>query len=328
MKEYEITKADEGRRLDKFIMHILSEAPASFAFKMLRKKNIVLNDKKASPDDVLRCGDNVKFYLSDETLDKFSKKTREAVSLDGLMPPVVYEDEDVLIVNKPSGMLTQKSKADDISLNEICLSYVEKKQKDKTEAGAFTPSVCNRLDRNTSGLVTFAKTYRGARYLSEAFRDHSFGKFYRCIAKGNVENADVEGRLVKDEKSNTVTILPDGTEGSLIHTKIRNIRSNGDLSLVDIELITGKTHQIRAHLASLGHPLIGDPKYGDRKTNDEYRKRYNISSQMLVCYKLVVPDDFPLADIAGKTIEIPVPDDFDEVYYGNMELKRSSRVDS
>ena len=129
---------------------------------MLRKKNILLNDKKASGNELLCTGDTVRFYLSDDTFEKFSAKVAVNIDASGKMPDIVYEDADILIVDKPSGMLTQRSSADDISLNEICLSYVNlNKQQANDEPDSFTPSVCNRLDRNTSGLVTFAKTYRG-----------------------------------------------------------------------------------------------------------------------------------------------------------------------
>ena len=312
MKEFIVNNSEAGRRLDKYISHILPKAPSSFVYKMLRKKNIVLNDRKASGNEALADGDNIKFYLSDETFEKFTNDGFETSDLSGLMPPVVYEDDDFLIVNKPSGMLSQRAKADDISLNEICLSYVRGECK-YNENASFTPSICNRLDRNTSGIVTFAKTYRAAKILSQAFSDHTLGKYYRCVAGGKVKEACLEGFLVKDEKTNTVKIVPKGRGGDYIKTIISPVKTAGDLSLVDIKLVTGKTHQIRAHLASCGTPIIGDPKYGNRVLNEKYRKEFGIKSQMLVCYRLVVPDDDAFGTISGKTFEIPMPDEFEKV---------------
>ena len=314
MKEFVISESDEGRRLDKFVMNILKNAGSSFVYKMLRKKNIVLNGARAGGAELIKKGDVVRLYLSDETFDKFSKLGAEEADLSGRMPAIVYEDEDVLIVDKPAGMLTQRRAASDISLNEICLSYVRKTgSKSSADVDPFTPSVCNRLDRNTSGLVTFAKTYRGARYLSSAFRDHSLGKYYRCIAIGNVRDSEISGSIIKDPKTNTVIVSDDEGEESDIRTIIRRISGNGRLTYCEIKLISGKTHQIRAHLAHIGHPILGDPKYGDRTVNEEFRKNYGIRSQMLVCCRLTVPDDFPLISLAGKTFETKIPSVFDKV---------------
>ena len=314
MKEFVISESDEGRRLDKFVMNILKNAGSSFVYKMLRKKNIVLNGARAGGAELIKKGDVVRLYLSDETFDKFSKIGAEEADLSGRMPAIVYEDEDVLIVDKPAGMLTQRRAASDISLNEICLSYVRKTgSKSSADVDHFTPSVCNRLDRNTSGLVTFAKTYRGARCLSAAFRDHSLGKYYRCIAIGNVSDSEISGSIIKDPKTNTVIVSDDEGEESDIRTIIRRISGNGRLTYCEIKLISGKTHQIRAHLAHIGHPILGDPKYGDRTVNEEYRKKYGIRSQMLVCCRLTVPDDFPLISLAGKTFETKIPSVFDKV---------------
>ncbi len=312
MKEFSVAPSDEGRRLDKHIMHILPNAPSSFVYKMLRKKNIVLNDAKASGNEILSGGDSIRFYLSDETFEKFAKGSEETPDLSHLMPPVIYEDDDFLIVNKPSGMLSQRAKADDTSLNEICLSYV-RAGASYEDSASFTPSICNRLDRNTSGIVTFAKTYRAAKILSKAFRDHTLGKYYRCVAKGNVKEADLEGFLVKDEQTNKVRLVSEKSGGDFIKTMIRPLRTNGDVTLVDIKLITGKTHQIRAHLASCNTPVVGDPKYGDRSFNEKYRKSFGIRSQMLVCHKLVIPDDNSFLGLSGKTFEIPMPEEFEKV---------------
>ncbi len=312
MKEYNISGRDCGQRLDKYIMRILPKAGISFVYKMLRKKNIVLNGKKASGKELLCNGDNIRFYLSDDTFSSFAKEDESVGDLAHLMPQIAYEDDDVLIVNKPSGLLSQRSKADDISLNEICLSYVRDAVQTAEDA-TFRPSVCNRLDRNTSGLVTFAKTYRAANILSEAFRDHKIGKFYRCIVLGTPEEALLEGYLEKDSAKNIVTISNSSNGGSYIKTKVTPIRTAGDICLCEIELFTGKTHQIRAHLAGCSHPIIGDCKYGNSVINERYRKEYGIRSQMLVCHKLVFPNGFKLDLLSGKTIEISLPKEWQKV---------------
>ncbi len=314
MKQYVISKNDEGRRLDKFASHILCNAPRSFTYKMLRKKNIVLNDAKASGSELLSEGDVVKFYLSDETFASFSEKSTPDPSLSGMMPKIVYEDEDILIVNKPSGMLSQRSAKNDVSLNEICLAYVTHDPAGSGEtSGNFTPSVCNRLDRNTSGLVIFAKTYRAARSVTLAIKEHTIRKYYKCIIYGSISSdMELSGKLIKDNATNTVSIST-GQEGADIITLVHPLCTKNNRSLVEIELVTGKTHQIRAHMASIGHPLIGDGKYGYADVNREYEKKFGIRSQMLVCYRLVFPDDPQLNDLAGKTVEIDIPEDFKKV---------------
>ena len=311
MKEYVISSSDAGRRMDKFSMHILSGAGASFTYKMLRKKNITLNDKKASGTEILSEGDIVKFYLSDETFDKFTKGTAVTFHPVTEDPAVVYEDDDFLIVDKPSGMLSQKSSAGDISLNEICLSYVRKKD---APSGSFTPSICNRLDRNTSGLVTFAKTYRASVVLSKAFRERLIHKYYNCVVSGVVgHDLDLKGSLIKDEKTNTVTVYDDD-KGSYINTIVHPIRDNGRITLLEIELITGKTHQIRAHLSFEGYPIVGDIKYGDRAVNKKYMEEYGISSQMLRCTKMIFPEDKEYGALSGRTVSVDLSDEFDRVF--------------
>ena len=314
MKEFVISDKDEGKRLDKYINGILKNAPSSFVYKMLRKKNIVLNDKKAAGNELLKNGDRIKLYLSDDTFSAFSARPATHPVLDANMPPVVYEDDDVLIVDKPSGMLSQRSKASDISLNEICLSYLyERKIITDESLMSFVPSICNRLDRNTSGLITFAKTYRGAKYLSEAFRSRTIHKYYRCIVVGVInEDINLTGRLSKNRDTNKVTV--DKQKGdSFINTVVHPVKTNGKLTEAEVTLITGKTHQIRAHLASESHPRLGDDKYGDRNINAIYKKRYGISSQLLVCHKLVFPDGFSLKALSGKTLSVKIPEMFTKV---------------
>ena len=315
MKEYIVQTGDNGRRLDKYISGILKNAPSSFCHKMLRKKNIVLNGKKAEGGEIIKSGDTIRFYLSDETFERFSKRSNEDNGYAGMMPPIIHEDGDVLIVNKPAGMLSQRSTKQDISLNEICLSYLSDKGSiDDESLKTFTPSICNRLDRNTSGLITFAKTYHGARCLSEAFRNRNVHKYYLCIVTGHIDkDMDITGSLLKDEAENKVYIGDEGDKGSFIHTAIRPVSYSKDLTMLEVHLITGKTHQIRAHLAHLGHPIIGDGKYGNREINEIYRNRYGVLSQLLACVRLEFDPGLNLSELAGKTITIDPPGIFDKV---------------
>lgn len=289
MQEIKVTANEAGQRLDKLLGKFLNQAPKSFIYKMLRKKNIVLNDKKAEGTEKLVVGDSVKLYLADETIEKFSKidivETKQ--NLD-----VLYEDEHIIIVNKPVGMLSQKAEAQDESLVEHIISYLlHTNQITSDELRKFRPSVCNRLDRNTSGIVVAGKSLAGLQIMGAMFKERNLKKYYRCLVAGKVTKREyVQGYLTKDEVSNKVTVTQMENEGSLpIETEYQPIWTNGDCTLLEVHLITGRTHQIRAHLASMKHPIIGDYKYGNRKINDVYKEAYGLQSQLLHAYRLEFP---------------------------------------
>ena len=291
MKEFTINANEAGQRFDKYLGKLLREAPKSFCYKMLRKKNITLNGGKATGAEKLNTGDRIKLFLSDETFDKFAgaatKPARAYHVLD-----IVYEDDNILLVNKPVGMLSQPADGKEPSLVEFLTGYLLKTGAVTEESlHTFRPSVCNRLDRNTSGIVASGKSLAGLQELSLLFHDRGLHKFYRCLVQGSIKNEKyIKGYLHKDEKCNKVTIQEKGTPETVpIETRYRPICTNGKVTLLEVELITGRTHQIRAHLASVGHPIIGDFKYGERAVNEAYRSRYGLNSQLLHSYRLEIP---------------------------------------
>ena len=293
MQEIKITEQEAGQRFDKLLGKYLNKAPKSFLYKMLRKKNITLNGKKASGNEKLAKGDCVKLFLSDETIQKFSETFSgyTNVSLD-----ILYEDEDIILINKPVGMLSQKAARSDESLVEHLIS-----------------SICNRLDRNTSGIVAAGKSMAGLQSLSQMFHDRTIGKYYLCLTAGIIEKPSrVEGWLFKDERTNKVEILFQERPGSArIITEYRPIKSHDGVTLLEVHLITGKTHQIRAHLASVGHPLIGDRKYGASQINREYEQKYHLQSQLLHAARLQFPVcTQTLYSVSKKEFTAPLPKQF------------------
>ena len=316
MRQLIIHKNDENQRLDKYLKKYLKEAPGSFIYKMLRKKNIVLNGKKADGTEKLSAGDEVKLFLAEDTFVKF---TGEGQSLSEVKFPVkkdlevLFEDENLLIINKPAGELSQKAEAKDVSMNEYALGYLQEKG-DITEESlkVFKPSVCNRLDRNTSGILIVAKTYQAAREFGAALSQRSVRKYYQCIVKGEVKKAEkIDGFLWKDEKTNKVeiykTLKKDAAE---IHTAYQPLKHKDGLTLLEVHLITGRTHQIRAHLSSGGHPILGDPKYGDRKLS----KKYGVKYQLLHACRLELDGfDGEFSKYNGKIISAELPDVFKNI---------------
>ena len=310
MKKFEIGTNEAGQRFDKYLKKQLSGAGAGFLYKMLRKKNIVLNGKKAEGREILNEGDIVTFFLSDETFAGFSeeKKAEEtftycsSLSVDRLS--VVYEDSDLIILNKPSGMLSQKAVPTDISANEYLISYLIKKgELDETSFRTFKPSVCNRLDRNTSGLLLAGKSLKGAQETTEALKNRRIQKYYKCIVAGAVDQESyLKGYLKKDEQTNRVTISGKEAEGVLIETEYRPLHRGNGFTELEVHLITGRSHQIRAHLASVGHPIVGDVKYGKKEINERFRKELHVNSQLLHAFRMVFPD--------GKEVTAPT----DSVY--------------
>lgn len=341
MKLFIVNESEAGQRFDKYLNKLMPEAGKSFLYKMLRKKNITLNAKKADGSEHLAAGDEIRLFFSDETFDKFKGKPSKAVTeavaaarraggpssgdsakrttVNKKVPSVkiIYQDEDVMVVNKPVGLLSQKAVATDVSLNEYILSYLLKKGVVTEESiSMFKPSVCNRLDRNTSGIVVAGITYRGARELSRLLQERNIDKRYLALVKGVIDKpAHLKGYLTKDHESNQVTISGKETEdASMIETEYRPLGNNGRMTLLEIHLITGKSHQIRAHLSSIGHPVIGDSKYGDADANGWYHRTYHGHSQLLHSYTLGIPaEDCELKNIAGKRFRASLPELFMKV---------------
>lgn len=321
MKEFIIEENEAGQRFDKYLSKLLKEAPKSFFYKMLRKKNITLNGKKATGNEKLLKGDSIRLFLSDETFEKFAGSEQVARAYCEL--DVIYEDADMIIINKPVGMLSQPADDKTPSLVEYLIGYLLRTGSlTEEQLKTFKPSVCNRLDRNTSGMVCAGKSLAGLQYLSGIFHDRTLHKYYLCLVKGRVEKENhIKGYLHKDQKTNKVTVSSEKSQDSMpIETAYRPLGSNGKVTLLEVELITGRTHQIRAHLSSIGHPLLGDGKYGDVEFNRKYAKE-GVKYQLLHAYKLVIPktDQTFVAKVPDLFHKVIIEEHLEECYHENLE---------
>ncbi len=301
MREVLITAAASGRRLDKYLLKYLDKSTKANVYKLLRKRIILLNGGRAQGSEMLEAGDRLTLYLAEDTIKGLQS---ERTAKTGKPLNIVFEDENVLLVNKPAGLLTQKAAAGDAdSLADWVSAYLGPGD---VEEG-FSGAPVNRLDRNTSGLCICAKNLKTAQALSKSLRERKLDKFYLAVVKGKVNRElTLVGGYERDEAANKAKLV----EGEEIEIDIEPVRPGRDLSLVEVKLITGKTHQIRLQLAEAGHPILGDYKYGEKQLNDKW-KYLGVNSQLLHAHRLVFTEKTGhLAYLAGREFIAPVPEIF------------------
>jgi len=311
--QFTINALNANQRFDKFLLKYMNKASKSFIYKMLRKKRIKLNGTKAEGNELLSDGDVITFYIAPETMESlFEHRPAVGVRIEHRLQPsqIIFEDENILIANKPSGLLVHAEKIGDDTLIDRVIHYLqEKSEYDPVQQGSFAPVCANRLDRNTSGIVACAKNLPAAQALAEAFRERNTAKYYMAVVYGVIsKKVIVHNYLSKDSANNKVETfkeLLDGAKEAL--TEIEPLSHGENYTIVKIRLHTGRTHQIRAHLQSIGHSIIGDPKYGNKTANDFYRKKHSIHSQLLHATELTIINSGFLAYLSGKTFSAPLP---------------------
>lgn len=317
MKSFLISKNDSGQRLDKFITKAVPNLPQSLMYKYIRMKRIKVNGKRGEISQKLAIGDTVDMYINDEFFAPVAEHydfLHASKHMD-----IVYEDENILLLDKKVGLL---SHPDETEYNDTLITRVkrylyEKGEYDPKDEHSFTPSLVNRIDRNTGGIVIAAKNAESLRILNQKLKDRELEKYYLCVIHGSLskKKGTLEGWLIKDEKKNKVTVYPQKRNGAKeIRTKYSVKSENNGLSLVEVELLTGRTHQIRAHFASIGHPLLGDGKYGTNELNKAYG---GYKKQFLYSYRLkftFTTDAGILNYLNQKDFEVP------EVWFKNEFL--------
>lgn len=350
MRLITVNSFDAGQRLDRYLMRYMDAAPRSFFYRMLRKKNITLNGKKADGTERLAAGDEIRLFLSEKTIMDFQsrpvhgpvespagtfsehaqrhpcaadgrnhaagEKNMSAERLAAQMPDILYEDADVIVMNKPAGMLSQRARPGDVSLCEILTAYMMTREHlSEEDLRTFRPSVCHRLDRNTSGAIAAGKSIRGLSQVTELLRLRRADKLYLCLVSSHVtEPATVTDYVTKDSRTNQVAVRKT-PPGDQVITEYRPIAAGGlpghSVTLLEVRLITGKTHQIRAQLASLGMPVVGDRKYGSEEDGRYFRDHAKVKRQLLHSWKITFPADCgELTEMAGRTVTAPLPEDF------------------
>lgn len=311
MKEIKITSKEENQRLDKYLMKYFNKAPKSFIYKMLRKKRIKYNGKKAEGNEMIKNGDSLQLYLSDETMEGFMEEKTLNVAKRHF--GIVYEDENVIFVSKPAGLLTHPEKDidKDTLIDQILYYLYEKGEYTPSASSVFTPAVCNRLDRNTSGIVVAGKNLMAVQELNRAIQEKKLDKYYLAVVKGGIKkDGELTGYIKKNSDSNTSSISKTEMAGSKkVITKYKVIGESDKYNLLEIMLITGKSHQIRAQFSSMGHPLVGDRKYGNEVINKYFKVNYGLNNQFLHAYKIVLNiNDGGLSYLSGREFTASLPE--------------------
>ena len=281
MIEVKINENDSNQRFDRFLRKYLKNAPLSIIQKNIRKKNFKINDKRAKKDDFVKNGDIITMYISEEDYQKWVRKNDFKASDFNL--DIVYEDENIIIIDKKSGILSHAATPSDYGKNLVdqMTSYLYKTNKVNSRDLTFKPSIINRLDRNTAGLIIGAKNAKVLRILNKAISERKINKYYLTIVEGEIKkDFEINTKISKNENKN---MIRENNEGKEIITKFHPIESKNNFTLLECELITGKTHQIRYSLYKNSTPIIGDRKYSNSKID---YKKINLKNQALLAYKL------------------------------------------
>lgn len=317
MRELIIGENEGGQRLDRFIKKYLDEAPLGFIYRMIRKKNITVNDKKVKPESMIEAGDVVKLFLAEETIEKFISQEENRASEGKL--DVVAEDDHLIFLNKPANLLTHGIKSregfEDNMVDRMIHYLIDRGDYNPRVERTFRPALANRLDRNTTGILLGAKTYEALKLVNEAMREDRVTRIYLALVKGRARAMEDKAYMVRNERKNKTKIVEKPMEDAkLMKTKMEPIASDGHISLVAVELFTGRTHQIRSQLRAWGYPLLGDPKYGDPRFNQLVSREYGIKRQMLHAESISLDGlEGDLAVWNKQTITCPPPRDMQEM---------------
>ena len=301
MREFIINESENGLTLEKYAFKVLKTAPMSFVYKLFRKKDIKVNGHHQDKKYRLSTNDVVAIYINEQQFEEFLKE-KELTPNTKIKDWIIYEDDNVLFVNKPKGLLVQKSSPHDESLDQYVIEYLmATNQYDPNKEKGFVPGPAHRLDRNTSGLVVFGKNHNALTLLFDLFKNHDLiNKHYLALVVGQVEKEKdtIDVPLFKDEETNTVRVAKNGKTAKTVY---KLVKKYDEYSLLDITLLTGRTHQIRVHMAYIKHPIVGDSKYGDFEANKIFKQKYGLSSQFLHAYKMGFGDlPAPLNNLSRK----------------------------
>lgn len=311
MKEIQITNQEENQRLDKYLCKFLNDAPKSFIYKMLRKKRIKRNGKKAIGNELLQDGDTLQLYLGEETVESF--QTAKEITVAPRHFGIVYEDENILAVNKPAGLLTHPENPSDCQtlIHQVWYYLYENGQYDEGKGNTFTPSTANRLDRNTGGIVLIGKNLKALQALNEAMQARTVDKRYLVMVKGEwTKDQTLNGWIHKKNSQNQsyVSSAP-SPNAKQIETQFHCIAYSEGYSLLEAGLVTGRSHQIRAQLAAKGFPVVGDRKYGLESTNTFFRRHYGLNNQFLFAHKVIWTQEQGFLGYLSKvTLQAPLPE--------------------